>query len=179
MVKYREIIKHPIDMTVAPNTEFVDEIIANGGDTVNMCFQCGTCTASCPSGRQTSFRTRRLVRMAQLGLKDEVLNSPELWYCTTCYTCTERCPRDVGIVDVIIAMRNIAVASGKMYEGHKKTASSFVKSGHTVGITDDVKAQRKALGLSEVPPTVLASKDAKKDFDKIIKATGFKKVIGE
>ncbi len=166
-------------MTATPNMEFVNDIIANGGESVNMCFQCGTCTASCPSGRMTSFRTRRLVRMAQLGMKDETLNSDELWFCTTCYSCTERCPRDVAIVDIIVAMRNLAVASGKMYEGHKKTAQSLIKNGHTVPINDEVKAQRKALGLPEVPPTVLASKDAKKDFDKIMKATGFKKIIGE
>ncbi len=166
-------------MTVTPNMDFVNDIIANGGESVNMCYQCGTCTASCPSGRQTSFRTRRLVRMAQLGLKDETLSSEDLWFCTTCYTCTERCPRDVAIVDIIIAMRNLAVASGNMFEGHKKVAQSLLKNGHTVPINDEVKAQRKALGLSEVPPTVLASKDAKKDFDKIMKATGFKKTIGE
>ncbi len=169
----------PISMTATPDMEFVNEIIANGGDTVNMCFQCGTCTASCPSGRQTSFRTRQLVRMAQLGMKDEVLSSEELWYCTTCYTCTERCPRDVAIVDILIAMRNLAVASGNMFEGHKKVAKSLMKSGHTVPINDEVKAQRAALGLAEVPPTVLASEKAKKDFDKILEATGFNKTVGE
>lgn len=166
-------------MTAQPNNDFVQEVMARGGDSVSMCFQCGTCTASCPSGRQTSFRTRKLVRMAQLGLKDEVLNSQELWYCTTCYSCTERCPRNVAIVDIIIAMRNMAVAEGKMFDGHRKTAQSFVKNGHTVPITADVKAQRKAMGLSEVPPTVLANEKAMADFEKILKATGFKKTIGE
>lgn len=166
-------------MTANPNTDFVQEVIANGGTTVNMCFQCGTCTASCPSGRETSFRTRKLVRMAQLGMRDEVLSSPELWYCTTCYSCVERCPRNVAIVDVIIAMRNLAVADGKMFEGHKKTAQSFIKNGHTVPLNDEVKAQRKAMGLPEVPPTVLANDKAKADFDKILKATGFTKMVGE
>lgn len=168
-----------IIMTVQPNNDFVQDVIARGGDTVTMCFQCGTCTASCPSGRQTSFRTRKLVRMAQLGMKEEVLSSPELWYCTTCYSCTERCPRNVAIVDIIIAMRNMAVAEGKMFEGHRKTAEIFAQNGHTVPINDEVKAQRKAMGLSEVPPTVLANEKAMADFNKILKATGFRKTIGE
>ncbi|MDY0294138.1 MAG: CoB--CoM heterodisulfide reductase subunit C [Candidatus Methanomethylophilaceae archaeon] len=163
---------------VTPNPEFTKEIESRGGGQVLMCFQCGTCTASCPSGKQTSFRTRKLMRMAQLGLKDDIVNSEELWQCTTCYSCVERCPREVPIVDIIIALRNIAVDNGHMYDEHKKVATALSKYGHTVSINDNVKAQRKDLGLPEVPPTVLANDKAKADLDKILKATGFDKIIG-
>jgi heterodisulfide reductase subunit C len=162
---------------VTPNTDFVKELAAAGGEDAKLCFQCGTCTASCPSGRNTSYRTRKLMRMAQLGLKDEIINSDDLWQCTTCYTCQERCPRGVQIVDVVIALRNIAVANGKMHETHKKTAINLVKYGHTVDINDKVKAKRKELGLPEVPPTVLANKKAFDDFETILKATGFDKLV--
>jgi heterodisulfide reductase subunit C len=118
------------------------------------------------------------MRMAQLGLKDMIIESEDLWQCTTCYTCEERCPRGVPIVDVVIALRNIAVANGKMYDAHKKTADNLVKFGHTVSINDKVKAQRAELGLPEVPPTVLANEKAKADLDAIFEATGFGKLIG-
>jgi heterodisulfide reductase subunit C len=168
-----------ITMTVVtPNANFVQEVVENGGDTVDMCFQCGTCTASCPSGRQTSFRTRKLVRMAQLGMKDQIIESPDLWMCTTCYTCTERCPRNVKIVDIIIAMRNIAVQNGKMNEDHKKVASSFIVNGHTVPLNDKIKALRKSMGLAEVPPTVLADDKAMADFQKLLGIVGFKDLVG-
>ena len=163
---------------VAPNADFVSELAAAGGENAKMCFQCGTCTASCPSGKNTAYRTRKLMRMAQLGLKDMIINSEDLWQCTTCYTCEERCPRGVPIVDVVIALRNIAVANGKMYDAHKKTADNLVKFGHTVSINDKVKAQRAELGLPEVPPTVLANEKAKADLDAIFEATGFGKLIG-
>jgi heterodisulfide reductase subunit C len=162
---------------VTPNPEFVNELAAAGGEQVKMCFQCGTCTASCPSGRQTSYRTRKLMRMAQLGLKSEIIDNDDLWQCTTCYTCEERCPRGVPIVNIVIALRNIAVANGKMFENHKKTAQNLLKYGHTVSINDKVKAQRKELGLAEVPPTVLANEKAKKDLDVILQATGFDKLV--
>ena len=106
------------------------------------------------------------------------IDSEDLWQCTTCYTCEERCPRGVPIVDVVIALRNIAVANGKMYDAHKKTADNLVKFGHTVSINDKVKAQRAELGLPEVPPTVLANDKAKADLDAIFEATGFAKLIG-
>ena len=163
---------------VAPNADFVSELAAAGGENAKMCYQCGTCTASCPSGKNTAYRTRKIMRMAQLGLKDMIIDSEDLWQCTTCYTCEERCPRGVPIVDVVIALRNIAVANGKMYDAHKKTADNLVKFGHTVSINDKVKAQRAELGLPEVPPTVLANEKAKADLDAIFEATGFKALIG-
>ncbi|MCK9323299.1 MAG: CoB--CoM heterodisulfide reductase subunit C [Candidatus Methanomethylophilaceae archaeon] len=162
---------------IKPNPEFEAEIVAAGGEDVKMCFQCGTCTASCPSGRRTSYRVRKLMRMAQLGLKDQIVNSEELWECSTCYTCVERCPRSVPIVDVVIALRNIAVAEGHIYDNHKKTAASFYKTGHTVGINDKIKALRSSMGLPEIPPTVLSNKKAMEDVDKILKATGFNKIV--
>lgn len=163
---------------VTPNPDFVSELVAAGGEGAKMCFQCGTCTASCPSGKNTAYRTRKLMRMAQLGLKDMIVSSEDLWQCTTCYTCEERCPRGVPIVDVVIALRNIAVADGKMYDAHKKTATNLVQFGHTVSINDKVKAQRKELGLPEVPPTVLANEKAKADLDVILQETGFAKLVG-
>lgn len=162
---------------VAPNPEFVSELAAAGGEGAKMCFQCGTCTAGCPSGKITAYRTRKLMRMAQLGLKDDIISSEDLWQCTTCYTCEERCPRAVPIVDVVIALRNIAVANGKMYPAHKKTGENLIEYGHTVSINDKVKAQRRELGLPEVPPTVLANEKAMADLSVILEATGFKKLV--
>ena len=162
---------------VTPKPEFTAEIAANGGASVMLCFQCGTCTASCPSGKNTVYRTRKIIRAAQLGLKDETINSEDIWQCTTCYTCSERCPRDVQIVDVITALRNIAVANGKLYEGHKKVAANLIKVGHTVDNNDKIKALRKELGLPENPPTVMADAKAKADFDKLLELTGFNKLV--
>ena len=163
---------------VAPNVDFVAELAAAGGEGAKMCFQCGTCTAGCPSGKNTAYRTRKLMRMAQLGLKDMIIDSEDLWQCTTCYTCEERCPRGVPIVDVVIALRNIAVANGKMVETHKKTGEALLKFGHSVSFGDKQKAMRAEMGLPEVPPTVLANEKAKADLDVILKECGFDKLIG-
>ncbi|MCQ2070513.1 MAG: CoB--CoM heterodisulfide reductase subunit C [archaeon] len=166
-------------MEVKFDPEFEKQLAELGGEDAKLCFQCGTCTAGCPSGRRTSYKVRKLVRMAQLDMKDEIINSEELWMCSTCYTCVERCPRRVPIVDVIIALRNMAVATGKMKPAHKKTASNLYTLGHTLSINDDVKAQRKALGLPEVPPTVLANADAMAQLKAIMDAAGFDSIVKE
>lgn len=163
---------------VTPDKSFVDLVAEYGGEGVKMCFQCGTCTASCPSGRNTAYRTRKTMRAAQMGFRDIAFSGDDLWQCTTCYTCQERCPRDVPIVDVVVAMRNIAVAEGKMYDPHRKTGQNLVEIGHSVSFGDKQKKMRADMGLDEVPPTVLANKKAMDDLKKILAATGFDKLVG-
>jgi len=162
---------------IKPNPEFEKKVAALGGADVKMCFQCGTCTASCPSGRRTSYRVRKVMRQTQLGLKEEILNGDDLWGCTTCYACVERCPRAVPIVDVIIALRNMAVAEGHIYKNHKATATNLYKLGHTVTVQEKMEKLREDLGLAKTPPTVLANKKAMDDFVKLMNATGFNKIV--
>lgn len=166
-------------MEFKSNPEFEQKLAELGGADAKLCFQCGTCTAGCPSGRRTSYRVRKLVRMAQLDMESEIVNSEELWMCSTCYTCVERCPRRVPIVDVVIALRNMAVAQGHIKPAHKKTATNLYTFGHTLSINDDVKAQRKALGLPEVPPTVMANPEAFNQFKALLEAAKFDEICKE
>ena len=46
------------------------------------CYQCGTCTSSCPSGRELYRGPRRLVRLILAGEIEAVLKSDDLWRCT-------------------------------------------------------------------------------------------------
>ncbi|MCL2786363.1 MAG: CoB--CoM heterodisulfide reductase subunit C, partial [Methanomassiliicoccaceae archaeon] len=143
-------------------SEFIEELAVKGGSSAEQCYNCGTCTLKCPSANHmTLLRVAHLMRVAQLGLKEESISDDDLWQCTTCYTCVEWCPRNVKVVDVITALRNIAVANGKMHENHKKIAQSLVKLGHTVDNNDKIKALRKELGLPENPPTVMDNASAK------------------
>ena len=156
---------------------FVDEIVNAGADRLRTCIQCGTCSSVCPSGRRTAFRTRELIRKALLGLKEEVLSSPDLWLCATCLTCLERCPRQIKVTDAIIIMRNMAVAEGFMLPEHKSASMKLLKTGHAVPINDANREKRASLGLDAVPPTVHSHKDALEELQTIMKRTGFKNLI--
>lgn len=149
-----------------------------GGDKIAVCVQCGTCTASCPSSRRTAFRTRQIMRKALMGMRKEVLGDPDLWLCTTCYTCLERCPRGVDPTDVILILRRMAVKEGYMLDKHKNVASLVLAHGHAVPINDATKKIRGALGLSELPPTTHASKEALTEVQAIAKKTKFDELTG-
>ena len=158
--------------------EFTQKFVDAGIETVDHCFQCGTCGGGCPSGRRTPYRVRQIVRKCLLGLREEVVSDPALWMCTTCYTCQERCPRSVKIVDIIKMARNEAAKAGYMADAHKATGSYVIKFGHGVPINDKTKELRKAIGLDELPPTVHSFPEALEEVQKICAACEFDKLIG-
>ena len=158
--------------------DFTAEFIDAGIETVKHCFQCGTCSGSCPSGRRTPYKVRQIVRKCLLGLKEEVIADEALWMCTTCYTCQERCLRSVKIVEIIKKARNIAAHAGYMAKPHKMTGVFVMNTGHGVPINDATKELRKAVGLSEIPPTTHAFPEALEEVQKICKLTGFDELIG-
>jgi heterodisulfide reductase subunit C len=160
------------------DSEFAEVVAKAGGEKINLCIQCGTCTASCPSGRRTAFRTRQLIRRALLGFKERVLSDKDLWLCTTCFTCLERCPRGVDPTDVILAIRTTAVHSGHMLDRHKAVAGLVLKFGHAVPIDDATRKMRANLGLTELPPTTHMFSDALTEVQQVVKKTGFDKLVG-
>ena len=158
--------------------DFTAEFIDAGIETVQHCFQCGTCSGSCPSGRRTPYKVRQIVRKCLLGLKEEVIADDALWMCTTCYTCQERCLRSVKIVEIIKKARNIAAHAGYMAKPHKMTGVFVMNTGHGVPINDATKALRTKIGLPEIPPTTHAFPEALDEIKTICKLTGFDELIG-
>ena len=158
--------------------DFTAAFIDSGIETVKHCFQCGTCSGSCPSGRRTPYKVRQIVRKCLLGLKEEVIADDALWMCTTCYTCQERCLRSVKIVEIIKKARNIAAHAGYMAKPHKMTGVFVMNTGHGVPINDATKALRAKIGLPEIPPTTHAYPEALAEVQKICKITGFDELIG-
>ena len=158
--------------------DFTAEFIDSGIETVKHCFQCGTCSGSCPSGRRTPYKVRQIVRKCLLGLKEEVITDDALWMCTTCYTCQERCPRSVKIVEIIKKARNVAAHAGYMAKPHKMTGVFVMNTGHGVPINDAAKALRVKIGLPEVPPTTHAYPEALEEVQKLCKITAFDELIG-
>ncbi len=93
---------------LAPFKEILDEVIANGGDAVKFCYQCGKCDTLCPWNRVATFSMRKLVREASFGLSE----TDEIWRCTTCGKCPQRCPRGVDIIEIMVSLRRMATEYG-------------------------------------------------------------------
>lgn len=105
--------------------ERVHELTAGAMDP---CYQCGTCSATCPLmeylGRPIS--ARRLLRRAQLGLQ----GLDEIWMCSACRLCEVRCPRGVNIVEAIMGLRALAFKGRAVPGGMYKLLWSALEEGN-------------------------------------------------
>ncbi len=81
---------------------------------LNICIQCGTCTGSCPIKFRSPLNMRRLVRQTYFSPDPSLFKRPELWACTTCSTCSLRCPAGVKNVELIMGIRNLLANQGEV-----------------------------------------------------------------
>ena len=92
--------------TVTPLEEVLELIHDTGGESYKYCFQCGKCDTVCPWNRVRDFSMRKLIRQATFGLTE--IENEEIWRCTTCGKCPQRCPRGVNQIEVGVSARRIA-----------------------------------------------------------------------
>jgi len=116
------------------------------------CFQCITCTSSCPITHAFDLMPHQIMRMISLGMDQHVLNCNTIWLCLTCYLCQERCPQSVKITDIFFALKNIAFTQGQYPKGLKNFTETIYKLGRSIEITDFQEDEREDLELPEVAP---------------------------
>jgi Fe-S oxidoreductase len=95
---------------LSPFKVVIDGIKESGGEADKFCYQCGKCDTVCPWNRVRKFFVRRMINQAKFGVVP--FESEDLWLCSTCRNCVQRCPRGVEIIDVMRAMRRILVPDG-------------------------------------------------------------------
>ncbi|RME22234.1 MAG: (Fe-S)-binding protein, partial [Deltaproteobacteria bacterium] len=96
--------------TVTPFPEIEAELKKAGGESADLCYQCGKCDVVCPWNRVTGFSMRKLVRQTSFGLGE--IEGEDLWRCTSCGTCPQQCPRGVNQIATAMALRRVATEYG-------------------------------------------------------------------
>ncbi|HEY3356994.1 MAG TPA: 4Fe-4S dicluster domain-containing protein [Polyangia bacterium] len=118
MAQQRDIV-----LEASTKRDFIDELLTvPGGDRLRDCIQCGTCSGSCPVSYAMDHPPRKLFAMIRAGMREDVLSSESLWLCTSCYSCTERCPKGIGCTDIMYALKRIAMSEGKAQGAAKAMA---------------------------------------------------------
>lgn len=126
--------KHTSSLITECSTDpsFVEEIKKMpGGDKILDCIQCGVCAGSCHARFAMDYSPMQVIKMAQLGLKQEVLSSSTIWICASCYTCASRCPRGLDIPAIMSGFKNMAMKNNvpapiKLKPKFHKTFSEIV-----------------------------------------------------
>ena len=145
-----------------PNFKF-EVAKEHGGDQIKFCYQCGTCAAGCPVRTiRNNFNPRTIIRKVLLGMRKEVLSSKDIWQCSNCYICYERCPQDVKFTDIIFALRNIAAREGYTHPSFVKQAELIQDMGRLYEVTELELEKREDSNLPPIKPT---SDDLEKIFE--------------
>ncbi len=82
----------------------VMDILPEGGN-LNLCLTCGACSSGCPATGLEGMDPRKFLRMAALGLDDEIVKSNWAWMCTMCQRCVYACPMKIDIPQLIYHVR--------------------------------------------------------------------------
>lgn len=102
-----------MDILIKPDTTLGRQIEQASCAAAAMCWTCGSCDFECPVNIATGrLRPQKIVRMANLGLLDELLSMPEIWYCLTCRRCMNICPNAVSPCTLIEFIRHDALFKG-------------------------------------------------------------------
>lgn len=115
-------------MTDVLNPFVVEVAGRRGGDKVLQCYQCGTCSGSCPVIDEMQYGPRRLMYMIQAGEEELVLSSRDMWFCVSCYSCASRCPREIPITELMATLRELAAEQGYAEDLEAGFGQSFTET---------------------------------------------------
>jgi len=54
----------------------------------------------------------QVIRLAQLGMREQLLAARSIWICVSCLTCNSRCPKDIKIAEIFEALRQTVLRGG-------------------------------------------------------------------
>jgi heterodisulfide reductase subunit C len=86
------------------------------------CLQCRKCSSGCPVAAGADLLPHELIRLLQLGQSKQVLASRFIWDCTSCQTCTTRCPQQVDLAGINDALRRACGAQTRQPAGRSVVA---------------------------------------------------------
>jgi len=129
--------KEPVIDLNSTELDFADEIVKRSGVNINLCWQCKTCAGGCPFSEAMDYWPNQIIRLVQLGMKEQAMKASSIWICVGCHTCSMECPQAIDMSSVMDAVRQVAVAEGiqtgepQIYDFHKEVINSIQRYGRT------------------------------------------------
>ena len=104
---------------------FISEVEQRSGQRISRCYQCGACTGRCPNTFAYDLPVNRVMRLIQLGRREEVLSCSAIWLCAACQACAVQCPNEIDVTRVMETCRQMSAEAGLVSE---RAVQVFVKS---------------------------------------------------
>ncbi len=113
-----------------------DKTLYDDPSWADACLTCGTCASACPIAGVDGLDPRKIVRMAFLGMEEELIASNWVWKCTMCAKCEEACPMNIEIIQLmrrIRSRRDRDKVPGPIHKG----VAMCLERGNNLGIPKD------------------------------------------
>lgn len=99
----------PLRLVSAKKKTFLDQVrwqLPQGGN-LNLCLTCGACVSGCPASGLEGMDPRKFLRMATMGLDEELTASNWVWLCSMCMRCSHVCPMEINIGGLVMEARKL------------------------------------------------------------------------
>lgn len=130
-----------------------------GAESLGYCYQCGKCTGVCPVDTVGDYSPRKVFRRTQMGIS--LMDSPDLWLCTTCANCLRVCPKEVNMIDIMPAVREQAVLDGNVPPELLTAFENTARYGNPLG--ESPRKRADWVKAAEVPVPIMSQKKAPVD----------------
>ena len=80
------------------------ELLPEGAN-FEACLSCGLCSSGCPASGMENMDPRKFIRMALLGMDEELSTTPWIWCCTLCKRCQYVCPMSIDVSQLVFLAR--------------------------------------------------------------------------
>ncbi len=124
-----------------------------GGESLQYCYGCGKCVPVCPVDLVGEYGPRKIHRRVQTGL--DLFNSDELWMCTTCGNCLRVCPKQVDMIQIMPAVREVSVTEGSIPTELQDVMEKTFRYGNAMG--ENPRRRHAWTKGANVPVRVLGS----------------------
>ena len=117
--------------------DFKEEVLSKVPDAgFDLCLTCGTCTGGCAASELMDMDPRKLLRMLNLGMDDEVLKTDWKWVCSMCLRCVSACPMKINIPALTFNLR-ASVPREKRPKGILGSCDQHIRTGSAMGAQKD------------------------------------------
>ncbi|MCX8027433.1 MAG: 4Fe-4S dicluster domain-containing protein [Thermodesulfovibrionales bacterium] len=112
------------------------------------CLKCGKCTSGCDINRlDPSFIPHRLIHLVTMGMVADSISEYSIWKCSTCFTCSERCPQRIKVTEILWMLKEKAFKEGKSPDFVSKQSEIIKTHAKLFPISDKDNARRQKAGL--------------------------------
>lgn len=102
-----------------------------GGESLEWCYGCGKCVPVCPVDLVGEYGPRKIHRKVQTGM--DLFGSDDLWQCTTCGNCLRVCPKQVNMIKIMPAVREVAIEEGTVPAELQEVFEKTFRYGNAMG----------------------------------------------